>query len=155
MRIDKREESRFLPHLDYAGIPQFKLFQADDSLETSKADPPLNGESVDLLVHKSNTMKRLLKDYSSLILILAALYSATAGLLYLALTKSYQPINAYGPLRMAMFCLMLPVVIKYVIQLLGAPIYSIVEAVRQRRNMTNTTPSVSVCIPRGMKKSAS
>jgi poly-beta-1,6 N-acetyl-D-glucosamine synthase len=46
-----------------------------------------------------------------------------------------------------MFCLMLPVAIKYVIQLLGAPIYSVVEAVRQRRAPTNPTPTVSVCIP--------
>ncbi|CAA6679753.1 MULTISPECIES: glycosyltransferase family 2 protein [unclassified Lentimonas] len=92
-------------------------------------------------------MKRSLRESSSLILILAALYTVTASIMYLALTKSYQTVSAYDSFRMLILCLMLPIFIKYVIQLLGAPIYSAVEAVRHRRGLTNSTPTVSVCIP--------
>lgn len=91
-------------------------------------------------------MKRSLKDLLSLTLLLGALYGLTVGLLYLAVTKSYQPISAYEPYRVVMFCLLLPVFIKYVTQLLGAPCHFIVESLR-RRATAIATPSVSVCIP--------
>lgn len=92
-------------------------------------------------------MKQSLKDSLGLILLFGALYGATAGVLYFAVTKSHQAISAYDPYRMVMFCLLLPVFIKYVIQLLGVPCHAIAESLRRRRATSADIPTVSVCIP--------
>ena len=104
------------------------------------------GKDTAALTCRSNAMKRPIKDYNSLILILPALYIVTAGVLYLALTKSPQPSNQNSSLRLILFCLMLPVMVKYVVQLFSALSNVILEPRRQRR-MPLTSPSVSVCIP--------
>ncbi len=91
-------------------------------------------------------MKRTLKDSLSLTLLLCALYGVTAALLYLAATKTHQPISAYAPYRAAISVLLLPVFIKYAIQLVGVPVHMLVDSRRRRSNCADT-PSVTVCIP--------
>jgi len=77
----------------------------------------------------------------------AVLYAATAGIVYLAFTHTYKPVAELDVLRAAMFILLLPLLMKYVIQLCCAPFYSVKKWLRQKNVQINLQPSVSVLIP--------
>jgi cellulose synthase/poly-beta-1,6-N-acetylglucosamine synthase-like glycosyltransferase len=81
-----------------------------------------------------------------MILFVAALYAATAGLFYLAATSEYTAEASYDPIRTAMLILLMPVLIKYTFQLICAPLYSVVCR-KRKRSHSKSTPTVSVLIP--------
>ena len=78
---------------------------------------------------------------------MAALYAATAGVFYLAATQVHQPVAGFDTLRRVMLILLLPLLAKYVFQLVCSPFYSLVARFRQRAPETGQPPSVSVLIP--------
>jgi biofilm PGA synthesis N-glycosyltransferase PgaC len=92
-------------------------------------------------------VKKSFKEKSALVLILASLYSATAGVFYLAVTRTYQPDASFDVIRLLMLVLLFPLIAKYVLQLVCSPLYSLVDAFRKQSNMAAWTPSVSVLIP--------
>ena len=92
-------------------------------------------------------MKKSFTEKLALVLFIASLYSATAGVFYLAATRSYQPIASFDVIRLVMFVLLFPLLTKYVLQLVCSPLYSLVGAFRKQSDMTVWTPSVSVLIP--------
>jgi len=92
-------------------------------------------------------MKKFFKSISTGGLILAFLYAATAFVLYLAATRTCQPVAGLDPVRLTLLILLLPLLAKYVLQLVCLPLYGRVEACRTPAEMAGWTPSVSVLIP--------
>jgi len=88
-------------------------------------------------------MKQYLKDKLVFILFISALYTATAGVLYLATTRECHPVAGFDAIRLAIFSLLLPLLAKYIFQLAVTSFYSI----RQNPGMADYTPSVTVMIP--------
>ncbi len=81
---------------------------------------------------------------------LFVLYCITASVVYLAFTTNYIAYDSLTGLRVGIFIILLPIIIKYVIQLVTLPFYSFVE---RRRSINTTdlkvssTPTVSVLVP--------
>lgn len=92
-------------------------------------------------------MKKSIKEKSAIVLILASLYSATAGVFYLAATRSYQPLASFDVIRLVTLVLLFPSLAKYVLQLVCSPLYSLASAFRRQSDIATWTPSVSVLIP--------
>ncbi len=92
-------------------------------------------------------MKKTYREIGRLVIFVAALYAATAGLFYLAATQDYRPVAEFDSLRAVMLVLLMPLLAKYVLQLASAPFYSIVSRRRARRSADRERPSVSVLIP--------
>jgi biofilm PGA synthesis N-glycosyltransferase PgaC len=92
-------------------------------------------------------MKKSFKEKSALVLILASMYSATAGVFYLAATRAYQPVASFDVIRLLMLVLLFPLLAKYVLQLVCSPLYSLVGRFRKQSEVVAWTPSVSVLIP--------
>ena len=93
-------------------------------------------------------MKRLLTPPPRSILFLTPLYAATAAILYLAATRTFQPVPQFENLRVVLFALFFPILFKYLIQLSAAPLHLACEAIRRRRQTgPQPTPSVSLLIP--------
>jgi poly-beta-1,6-N-acetyl-D-glucosamine synthase len=92
-------------------------------------------------------MKKSFKEKSALVLILASMYSATAGVFYLAATRAYQPVASFDVIRLLMLVLLFPLLAKYVLQLVCSPLYSLVGGFRKQSDVAAWTPSVSVLIP--------
>lgn len=80
------------------------------------------------------------------ILFVAALYAVTVGVVYLAMTQSCTVSSGQDVVRIAMFVLMLPLLVKYVFQLSVSPFYSLARR-KRRREAGSFIPSVSVLIP--------
>lgn len=80
-------------------------------------------------------------------LLLVTLYGVTLAIIYLAFTTEYAPADELVSLRLMILVLFLPIIFKYVIQLLIAPLYQLVELIRRRKYSNDYLPSVSVLIP--------
>jgi len=65
----------------------------------------------------------------------------------LALSTDFVPLNKFSSLRLIALLLFAPIILKYIIHLLIAPWYSLVESSRSKKRPKNYTPSVSVIIP--------
>ena len=81
------------------------------------------------------------------VLFLSVLYAVTGGVLYLAFTRSYHPIDEFDPMRRIMLILLAPLLAKYGFQLICSPFYSLKSRVEEKRNPITEWPSVSVLIP--------
>ncbi len=92
-------------------------------------------------------MKQFTRENQILVGSLLALYAVTGGLLYLAATREYHPIAGGDTIRLVILLLLLPILIKYVFQLVCAPFYSVVVNHREKQGLAELTPSVSVLIP--------
>ncbi|MFT5453174.1 MAG: biofilm PGA synthesis N-glycosyltransferase PgaC, partial [Enterobacterales bacterium] len=79
--------------------------------------------------------------------LLCLLYIATASVFYMA--YSTNPINyeSLTTVRLVIFLILAPIIIKYLIQLLAIPFYSQVEKSRERNRSIELNQSVSVLIP--------
>jgi cellulose synthase/poly-beta-1,6-N-acetylglucosamine synthase-like glycosyltransferase len=78
---------------------------------------------------------------------IAALYAATAGVIYLAFTHTYRFVEGIDALRIFMFVLLLPLLVKYIIQLICAPFYSNLKKKRAERMHEGAPVPVSALIP--------
>jgi hypothetical protein len=77
-------------------------------------------------------MRKFCETKSALGLVLTALYLATAGIFYLAATREYQPVPGFDAIRLFMLVLLFPLLVKYGLQLVCAPLYSLVCALRNQ-----------------------
>lgn len=75
------------------------------------------------------------------------LYIPTVLVFYFAFSEDYVPLEKYDSLRFVVLLLFLPIILKYIIQLFAAPLYSLVGYWQQPRGSVPYTPSVSVIIP--------
>lgn len=88
-----------------------------------------------------------MKHYRN-IFFLAVFYAVTIGAVYLAVTRTYEPMDTFAVIRWVMVVLFAPIIFKYVIHLLIAPWYTTVEFLRFKKNKRSRyTPTVSVLIP--------
>jgi len=78
---------------------------------------------------------------------IVSLYLPTVLVFYFAISKDYTPLEEYTSLRLLVLLLFMPIILKYIIQLVVAPLYSINEYARSRKRNPNYMPSVSVIIP--------
>ncbi|MGX5201096.1 glycosyltransferase family 2 protein [Aliikangiella sp. IMCC44632] len=78
--------------------------------------------------------------------LIAFFYVLSAAVIYLANTTSPAEIESLTSIRVAIFCLLLPILFKYFLQLIVAPFYSLVERYRARAAVPYK-PLVSVLIP--------
>ncbi len=92
-------------------------------------------------------MMKVSKERGKSVLSIGLLYAVTLGLVYLALTREYHENAGFDFIRLAMLILLMPLLIKYVFQLICSPFYSIVAKQRAKRAETTSKPSVSVIIP--------
>ena len=83
------------------------------------------------------------------LLLLSILYIITIAVFYLAATNITQDNKDLALARVFVFILLLPVLSKYIIQLIALPFYSFREKAQHKKNkLNNTSPlSVSVIIP--------
>lgn len=79
--------------------------------------------------------------------IVVALYGVTVAILYRAFTTDYSPMSELASLRLVVLFLFMPIIFKYAIQLVIAPLYQLVELYRRRHYGAVYVPSVSVLIP--------
>ncbi|MFZ2523092.1 MAG: glycosyltransferase [Minisyncoccia bacterium] len=75
------------------------------------------------------------------------LYVPTALVFYLTFTTEYIPVETFTTTRLIVFLLFAPILLKYVVHLLIAPLYPLVERGKWKKNISTYTPSVSVLIP--------
>lgn len=66
---------------------------------------------------------------------------------YMYSIAKYTSANSFGGVRLIVFCLLVPIIIRYVIQLSTAPFYSLVERIRVAKGNNHFEPTVSVLIP--------
>lgn len=92
-------------------------------------------------------MKQTLKDAGGSVCLIAALYATTAAVFYLAATRAYVPAPGFDSIRLVMLALLMPLLIKYVFQLVCSPLYSLAGAFRNSGKQPASMPSVSVLIP--------
>ena len=92
-------------------------------------------------------MKIDFKEKLETVVPLALLYMVTVGTLFLAATRVYRPVAGFDPIRRGMLILLLPLLIKYVFQLICSPLYSTVERARRKKSTSDEPLSVSVLIP--------
>lgn len=81
------------------------------------------------------------------VVLLVALYVPTALVAYLAFTTEYIPLHKYEWFRFIALTLLVPILAKYILQLLVTPLYSIAEYVRAKRRAGGYVPNISVVIP--------
>lgn len=80
--------------------------------------------------------------------ILTFLYCLTGSVFYLLFTTEIAtPDNDIASMRWVIFLFMAPIFVKYIIQLVTAPWYYLLEKHYQRRKPISATPQVSVLIP--------
>ncbi len=79
--------------------------------------------------------------------ILCLLYMVNIVVFYMYSVTQYKSTNSFGGVRLIIFFLLLPIIIKYAIQLLMAPFYSLVERIRAAKGKDYSEPTVSVLIP--------
>jgi len=92
-------------------------------------------------------MKNNIKLYSLNALLLVFFYMVTAGVFYLAYSTEYIEDKSLIPMRIVVFILLLPILFKYLIQLLSLCFYNFSERSRQRRDTLCPEVKVSVLIP--------
>jgi len=79
--------------------------------------------------------------------ILCLLYSISIVVFYLSFVTEYKPDDSVGTLRLCVFLLLLPIIVKYSIQIVTTLFYSIVERFRESKGKCPFEPTVSVLIP--------
>jgi poly-beta-1,6-N-acetyl-D-glucosamine synthase len=88
------------------------------------------------------------KRYSAQCLLWLAFFYATSILImYLAFTRDYIPSDKLAFVRIAIFVLLAPIFIKYVIQLLAIPFYFLRERKNRSIPLQAQQPKVSVLVP--------
>jgi len=93
-------------------------------------------------------MKSALKKYLSINgIFIVLLYVPTSAILYLAVTSNYKPTESFTLVRLIILILFVPIIFKYVLHLLIAPWYSVVENARSKKRPKDFLPSVTVLIP--------
>ncbi len=80
-------------------------------------------------------------------LILLVLYAISFSVYYLGFSTSYTPSEEFSSVRSIILMLLIPIFLKYAIQLLVSPFYTFVEKVRNQQGLSHYAPSVSVVIP--------
>ncbi len=80
-------------------------------------------------------------------LLLCALYAITGLLVFAGFTLEYQPFAELDTMRLVIWAIMLPVLVKFAIQLIGALLYPWVEKQRNAQGIGIEAPRVSVLIP--------
>ncbi len=91
-------------------------------------------------------MKQRLTLMGQLMLWCACLYSLTALIIYLAVAYRPVPLESLTPLRLAVFLILVPLFIKFAVQILTAPFYPLVEG-RRKKGIDHRNAKVSVIIP--------
>ncbi len=82
------------------------------------------------------------------ILLMAIFYSISIAVIYFAATTQTVETNALTNVRALIFVLLLPILVKYFLQLLVAPFYGLIERIRESKlPQVNKQPLVSVLIP--------
>ncbi|MDO8648223.1 MAG: glycosyltransferase family 2 protein [Candidatus Peregrinibacteria bacterium] len=76
-----------------------------------------------------------------------ALYIPTTLVACFALTKTYVATNEFAFMRLGILLLFMPILIKYLLHLLIAPWYPVIEFFRARKRPKSFLPTVSVLIP--------
>lgn len=92
-------------------------------------------------------MKGSLRSILQCLFWAVALYSLSGVIIYLAVNYSYTADDSMASVRLFIFCLLLPIAVKFLIQLLSSPLYGVIERMRRRGSVSTATPSVSVLIP--------
>ena len=92
-------------------------------------------------------MKGSLRSILQCLFWAVALYSLSGVVIYLAVNYAYTADDSMASVRLFIFCLLLPIAVKFLIQLLSSPLYGVVERVRRRGQTSADNPSVSVLIP--------
>ncbi len=93
------------------------------------------------------SMKKLIRIDLKMWCFIAAMHVATMGLFYLAATREYHEVASFNSIRLVMLVLLMPLLAKYVLQLICSPVYSIISRRRTRKASHREQPSVSVIIP--------
>ena len=78
---------------------------------------------------------------------IGVMYSITAWVFYLALTRQYAPDADLWLLRVVILALFAPVILKYILHFFIAPWYPAIEYIRNKSRSAEYIPSVSVLIP--------
>lgn len=94
-------------------------------------------------------MKQSTSKFAQSAAILGLLYLSTLTVFYMAYTTEYSPKDHFGSVRLCILILLAPIILKYVIQLIASPFYTLVENYRERRGdkVNLIKPLVSVLIP--------
>lgn len=87
------------------------------------------------------------KDATVRVLVLGSLYAVTAGIYYLAATRDFHCIAGFDVVRNVMLVLMLPLLVKYALQLGCAPFYAFFRRQADNQSAGMPLPPVSVLIP--------
>ena len=80
-------------------------------------------------------------------LILTVLYALSIAVFYQAYSTQYTPISELSGIKLTIFVLLSPIIVKYIVQLLMLPFYSIVEKRREKDMTSSIIQTVSVLIP--------
>jgi len=80
-------------------------------------------------------------------MVVTALYGVTLGVFYLGATRSYQEIESWTPIRLAMLVLFAPLLAKYAFQLVCVPFYTVREAYLARQRPGAGKPRITVIVP--------
>ena len=81
------------------------------------------------------------------LLVITALYTVTLGVCYLGATRTYQEIESWTPIRLAMLVLLAPLLVKYTFQLVCVPLYTVKEAYLTRQRPCAGKPRITVIVP--------
>lgn len=92
-------------------------------------------------------MKTNIKLYSLNALLIGFFYIVTIGVFYLAYSTDYIEDKSLTPMRLVVFILLLPILFKYLVQLLTLCFYNFSERSRERRHTLRADVKVSVLIP--------
>lgn len=76
---------------------------------------------------------------------IGVIYAVTIGVVYMAFTGTYTEVPVFDSIRGVLFWLLVPVLLKFFIQLVCAPLYSL--KMRIKASSATPTPSVSVLVP--------
>jgi len=81
------------------------------------------------------------------IALLCLLYLVTATIFYMAYNTDLIVYDSLTTVRLVIFIIFAPIIIKYIIQLLAIPFYSVVERSRESKGCIELNRSISVLIP--------
>lgn len=91
-------------------------------------------------------MRFRFKEVATIATFLLAIYTPTALVFFLVFKTDYRPIDNFEFVRWVMLVLFVPLLFKYIVQLLLAPWYPLVEKLRRPKS-NKYKPEVSVLIP--------
>lgn len=81
------------------------------------------------------------------VVILCLLYAVSIAVVFLSIVTEYKPDDGTGNLRLIIFLLLIPIIVKYLIQLTTTLFYSLVERFREAKGDCPLAPTVTVLIP--------